>query len=147
MRHITAADLPENIARLAEAQVAAGRFQSVEDVVCAGVEAIAERVDAEKEWLAYARKEAEDAFAELDRGESIRGTPMELMALIDAEVARQAGTFRARIPPTQTQEGGQHDGSSVLFRDLRARGATSPAYSRNRRTPKHDRWRARSPGE
>jgi Arc/MetJ-type ribon-helix-helix transcriptional regulator len=92
MRHITADDLPENIARLAEAQVAAGRFQSVEDVVCAGVEAIAERVDAEKEWLAYARKEAEDAFAELDRGESIRGTPMELMASIDAEVARQAGT-------------------------------------------------------
>lgn len=40
-RHIEAADLPEDIARLAEAQVAAGRFASVEEVVRAGVEAIA----------------------------------------------------------------------------------------------------------
>lgn len=40
-RHIASADLPEDIARLAEAQVAAGRFASVEDVVRAGVEAIA----------------------------------------------------------------------------------------------------------
>jgi len=40
-RHIEAADLPEDIARTAEAQVAAGRFASVEDVVRAGVEAIA----------------------------------------------------------------------------------------------------------
>jgi hypothetical protein len=48
-------------------------------------------LDDEKEWLAQAHKEAKDAFAELDRGESIRGTPMELMVSIDAEVARQAG--------------------------------------------------------
>ena len=40
-RHIASADLPEDIARLAEAQVAAGRFASVEEVVRAGVEAIA----------------------------------------------------------------------------------------------------------
>jgi antitoxin ParD1/3/4 len=40
-RHIDAADLPEDIARTAEAQVAAGRFANVEDVVRAGVEAIA----------------------------------------------------------------------------------------------------------
>jgi antitoxin ParD1/3/4 len=40
-RHLAAADLPEDIARAAEAQVAAGRFASVEDVVRAGVEAIA----------------------------------------------------------------------------------------------------------
>lgn len=35
-RHIEAADLPEDIARTAEAQVAAGRFASVEDVVRPG---------------------------------------------------------------------------------------------------------------
>ena len=40
-RHIEATDPPEDIARTAEAQVAAGRFASVEDVVRAGVEAIA----------------------------------------------------------------------------------------------------------
>ena len=39
--HLAAADLPEDIARTAEAEVAAGRFASVEDVVRAGVEAIA----------------------------------------------------------------------------------------------------------
>jgi antitoxin ParD1/3/4 len=41
-RHIESADLPEDIARLAEAQVAAGRFATVEDVVRAGVEALAQ---------------------------------------------------------------------------------------------------------
>jgi antitoxin ParD1/3/4 len=40
-RHLAAADLPDDIARVAEAQVAAGRFASVEDVVRAGVAAIA----------------------------------------------------------------------------------------------------------
>ena len=40
-RHIEATDLPEDIARTAEEQVTAGRFASVEDVVRAGVEAIA----------------------------------------------------------------------------------------------------------
>ncbi len=40
-RHIESTDLPEDIARIAEAQVVAGRFATVEDVVRAGVEAIA----------------------------------------------------------------------------------------------------------
>ena len=40
-RHTEATDLPEDIARAAKAQVAGGRFASVEDVVRAGVEAIA----------------------------------------------------------------------------------------------------------
>jgi antitoxin ParD1/3/4 len=41
-RHIESADLPEDIARIAEAEVAAGRFATVEDVVRAGVEAVAQ---------------------------------------------------------------------------------------------------------
>ncbi|HYP97963.1 MAG TPA: type II toxin-antitoxin system ParD family antitoxin [Polyangiaceae bacterium] len=40
-RHLESTDLPDDIARTAEAQVATGRFASVEDVVRAGVEAIA----------------------------------------------------------------------------------------------------------
>jgi putative addiction module CopG family antidote len=40
-RYLAAADVPEDIARAAEAQVATGRFASVEDVVRAGAEAIA----------------------------------------------------------------------------------------------------------
>jgi hypothetical protein len=44
----------------------------------------------EQEWLAYARKEAEDGFAELDRGEGTCGTVAEHMARIDAAVRAHA---------------------------------------------------------
>jgi hypothetical protein len=76
-RHLDPADLPENVARY---------------VLSAGVEALQERDRADEEWLAYARKEAEDGFAELDRGEGICGTTAEHMARIDAAVrARRTG--------------------------------------------------------
>jgi len=48
-RHISADDLPEDIARMAEAQVAAGNFASVEDVVRAGVEAVERRARRQQE--------------------------------------------------------------------------------------------------
>jgi antitoxin ParD1/3/4 len=85
-RHLDPADLPESVARYAQAQVAAGRFASVEDVLSAGVDALQEREQAEQDWLAYARKEAAEGFAELDRGEGISGTVDEHMARIDAAV-------------------------------------------------------------
>ena len=44
----------------------------------------------EQEWLAYARQEAEDGFAALDRGEGICGTTAEHMARIDAAVRARA---------------------------------------------------------
>jgi Arc/MetJ-type ribon-helix-helix transcriptional regulator len=89
-RHLDPTDLPENVARYAQAQVAAGRFASIEDVLSAGVEALQERDRADQEWLTYARKEAEDGFADLDRGEGIRGTAAEHMARIDATVRARA---------------------------------------------------------
>ena len=89
-RHLDPANLPENVARYAQAQVAAGRFASIEDVLSAGVEALQERDRADQEWLAYARQEAEDGFAELDRGEGIVGTTAEHMARIDATVRARA---------------------------------------------------------
>jgi Arc/MetJ-type ribon-helix-helix transcriptional regulator len=89
-RHLDPADLPENVALYAQAQVTAGRFACVEDVLSAGVEALQERDRAEQEWLAYARREAEDGFAELDRGEGIHGTAAEHMARIDAAVRSRA---------------------------------------------------------
>jgi antitoxin ParD1/3/4 len=68
-RHIEATDLPEDIARIAEAQVAAGRFATVEDVVRAGVEAIA-TVEKKRAAILAALEEGEasgvfegDAFA------------------------------------------------------------------------------------
>jgi Arc/MetJ-type ribon-helix-helix transcriptional regulator len=86
MRHITAEDLPENIARLAEAQVTAGRFASVEDVVCAGVEALAERAEADADWLVYARVEATSAFAELDEGRGVATTPEDVITRLDQDI-------------------------------------------------------------
>ena len=91
-RKLDLADLPEAVARYAQAQVAAGRFASIEDVLSAGVEALQERERTEQEWLTHARKEAEDGFAVLDRGEGVPGTAAEHMARIGAAVrARRAG--------------------------------------------------------
>ena len=51
-RPLDPADLPEDIARIALAQVAAGNFESVEDVVRASAQALEARED---EFLDYAR--------------------------------------------------------------------------------------------
>ena len=92
-RHLDPADRPEDVARYAQAQVAAGRFAGIEDVLSAGSEALQEREQTEQAWLAHAREDAEDGFAGLDRGEGIRGTAAEHMARIDAAVrARRPGS-------------------------------------------------------
>ena len=36
--HLTPADLPEDVARFAEAQIATGRFASVDELISAGIE-------------------------------------------------------------------------------------------------------------
>jgi Arc/MetJ-type ribon-helix-helix transcriptional regulator len=97
-RQLDPADLPEHVARYAQAQVDAGRFASIEDVLSAGVEALQERDRSEQEWLAYARKEAEDGFAALDHNEGIRGTAAEHVARIDATVYGR-GRENGRIDP------------------------------------------------
>lgn len=83
-RPITAADLPPDLARFAEAQVASGRFASVEDVVEAGLEALRERTGSEQ--LAGLRRDAAEAFAAFDRGEGIETMPDDLMDGIDREL-------------------------------------------------------------
>lgn len=55
-RHLDPADLPDDVALYAQAQVDSGRFASIADVLSAGVEASQERDRADQEWLAYARK-------------------------------------------------------------------------------------------
>ena len=42
-RHLTPADLPEEAARFAQAQISAGRFASIEAFITAGMNAIEER--------------------------------------------------------------------------------------------------------
>ena len=98
-RYLDLTSLPENVARYAQGQVAAGRFVSLEEVLSAGVEALQQRDEADQEWLAYARGDAESGFAALDRDEGIRGTADEHMARIDAaaRIAARAGNVVCTI--------------------------------------------------
>ena len=42
-RSLSLADLPDDVARFAEAQLASGRFSTVEEVIRAGAEALSQR--------------------------------------------------------------------------------------------------------
>lgn len=87
-RHLTPADLPEDAARYAEAQIAAGRFASVEDMISAGAAALKERDEAEREWLGHARARFQHGLEAEERGEILEATPRELMARIRARVEK-----------------------------------------------------------
>ena len=56
--------------------VAAGRYANLEEVVSAGVEALQERDQADRAWLAYARREAELGFSALDRNDHADSSTM-----------------------------------------------------------------------
>ena len=71
-RHIQAAELPDDIARTAEVQVAAGRFASVEDVIRAGVEAIA--------TIEQKRAAVRAALQEASSAASSKATPLPASA-------------------------------------------------------------------
>ena len=86
-RHLDPADLPEDIARIAQAQVAAGNFESVEEVVRASVQALEA---CEDEFLEYARDLWRERKAAAERGEFSEGTPAEILARIRARVERSA---------------------------------------------------------
>jgi Arc/MetJ-type ribon-helix-helix transcriptional regulator len=88
--HLDLTDLPEAVARFAQAEVAAGHYASIEEVLTAGVEALRERAEAEQEWLDYARDLWKDRTAAADRGEFSGGTAAEMMARTRARVERGA---------------------------------------------------------
>ena len=86
-KHIDAADLPEDIARVAQAQVAAGRFSTVEDVVRAGVEAVAEEMPGmPRDWTDFLRYRFEAGRAAFARGEAVPMTPDALMDSIEGDL-------------------------------------------------------------
>jgi Arc/MetJ-type ribon-helix-helix transcriptional regulator len=72
--HVT---LPDEAARFASAQVEAGRFRSIDDVLAAGVEALQER---------YARQRFAEGRAAFARGDVVHVTPDELMDGIESEL-------------------------------------------------------------
>jgi putative addiction module CopG family antidote len=69
-KHITSAALPEDLARFAEAQVAAGRFRNVEEVLRACQKAL-ERQQRNEEKMAALRA----AIAEGDASPDFEGNP------------------------------------------------------------------------
>ncbi len=70
-RPITLAHLPEDLARFAEAQVAAGHFARVEDVLEAGLVALKRRQERYDEKMAKLR----EAIAEGDASPDFDGDP------------------------------------------------------------------------
>lgn len=81
--HVT---LSDEIARFAVAQVAAGRFQSIDDVLAAGVEALQERDEHEEAWLETARDAVDRGRAAHARGETVATTPEAFMDSITREL-------------------------------------------------------------
>jgi Arc/MetJ-type ribon-helix-helix transcriptional regulator len=80
-------DLPPDIVRAAQAQVAAGRFPSIEDVLRAGVAAVAQEPGVlPADWNEFLRHRFEVGRAAFARGEAAETTPDELMDGIDTEL-------------------------------------------------------------
>jgi Arc/MetJ-type ribon-helix-helix transcriptional regulator len=63
-RTIDPSEIPEEVARFAEAQVAAGRFASIADVLLAGKEALEQR-EAYEERVQALRQAGEEGLASL----------------------------------------------------------------------------------
>jgi len=85
-KHLTTSDLPEPVARFAQAQIAAGRFSTVEDVLTAGVEALRERDERQNDWQDYAGHRFAEGRAAFARGDVLETTPDELMDGIEKEL-------------------------------------------------------------
>ncbi len=83
LNHIS---LPDEAARFAAAQVEAGRFRSIDDVVAAGIEALQERDEFQDDWLGYARQRFAEGRAAFARGDVVHVTPDELMDGIESEL-------------------------------------------------------------
>jgi antitoxin ParD1/3/4 len=76
-------NLTDALDQFVASTVEAGRYENASEVVRAGLRALQER---EQAYISFMRNEAAAGFAELDRGEGIRGTPDEIMDLINEEL-------------------------------------------------------------
>jgi Arc/MetJ-type ribon-helix-helix transcriptional regulator len=72
--------------RFAEVQIAAGRFATIADVLSAGVEALQEREEGEREWIEELREcwaKGDEAVA---HGDYFEDSQKEIMAHIRARI-------------------------------------------------------------
>ena len=86
MTKLSDVTLSDEAARFIAAEVAAGRFRSVDDALQAGVDALKERDEVERDWLQHARERFAEGRAAFARGEVLETTPDELMDGIDKEL-------------------------------------------------------------
>ena len=87
MARSSASELPEDVARFAAAQVAAGRFASIEDVLRAGVEALEQRDATDAERARLLRVAWDEGVESLDRFGPVLSTDAEFSAFLDECVA------------------------------------------------------------
>src|SRR5580704_12317447 len=99
---IRADDLPEDLARFAESQIAAGKFQNVEDVLRAGKEAL------EREQRNDARK--------------MDGLRARLPPAMQAPTSR--ATRLTAYGPSMACRAARRNGRASRTRSLRSRGST-----------------------
>jgi Arc/MetJ-type ribon-helix-helix transcriptional regulator len=78
--------MPSDVVKLAEDLVRAGRFASVEDVLRAGVEAVAEPAVLPSDWDDFLRYRLEVGRAAHARGDVMRTTPKAFIDAIKAEL-------------------------------------------------------------
>ncbi len=94
-RPITLADLPEDLARSAPAQIASGQSASVEDALRAGAEALRPCDEFQDEWLSYARQRFAEGRAAFARGDVVHVTPDELMDGIEVDLSQRGAEHEA----------------------------------------------------
>ena len=83
MPHRSASDLPEDVVRFAQAQISAGRFASVEDVLRAGVEALEQRDATDAERARLLRAAWDEGQESLQRHGQQLATEAEFSAFLD----------------------------------------------------------------
>lgn len=76
-------EAPDELVRFAEAQIAAGRFTSLEQVVRAGVESLKERDEAEKAWLGYAQDKWRSGKEASERAGAVEMDDAQFGAFLD----------------------------------------------------------------
>ena len=94
--HVT---LTDEAARFAAAQVAAGRFRSIDDVLAAGVEALQQRDEAAGEWLGYAREKWRAGQESSAGGKAVEMDDGQFSAFLDDCLPE--APHAASDPPTQ----------------------------------------------
>jgi antitoxin ParD1/3/4 len=82
-------DLTDHFADFVSAEIEAGRFSDVSEVICAGLSLLEERSKRRERKLAKLRALVEEGFAEIDRGLGIELNGEEEIAEFISQIGRE----------------------------------------------------------